>query len=460
MKTSNKNYFNVKLLGAETRAEFSAIEEFSRFVEVNQLKSIFLFSEKNDSAEHFAVLHKGGILMQLNHGYKTLEDHAASVAGGFPDAAAYYSAAELGFENYADHSLAIENGISSMKEVIEIKTKGYADGWNEIKQWLADGNKFESEMPLTNAHELYKYGEASNYADFKMMKASIDGGFHDSSVYFAATEKGFANAADYSDALKRGISKNIDWKFANENKIRDRADFDKYLLLQYLKNTGCKHDERVLLTLLSKIEQGKKLSFDKIDSGLKKEIETYRYSDTNEMPQWFTNGFESAKGITEFLKSNDRVKDYGNYHSEGAYFQVSKFQERKIVIDGSNVAHNSHGNDKSKPTYENIILLVNELKKRGFTHIKIINDASLKHKIMDLEKLPVLKKLAEVSESPAETAADVFLINYVKANHCLLISNDAFLEWRGLDPWVLDNIDFYRLAFKIKDEHVSLPDLD
>ena len=153
------------------------------------------------------------------------------------------------------------------------------------------------------------------------------------------------------------------------------------------------------------------------------------------------------------------MKEYGHYHSDGTYFQVNKLQDRKVVIDGSNVAHNSQGNEKSKPAYANIILLVNELKAKGFTHIKVINDASLKHKISDIEKLGELKKLAEVSESPAETAADIFLINYVKSNHCLLISNDGFLEWRGADQWVLDNIDFYRLAFKITGDHVSLPDL-
>ena len=459
MKPTNKQYFNVKLLGAETRAEFNAIEDFTRFVEFNQLKSIFLVSENGAEANQFGVLHKGGILLQPNYGYKTLEDFAASVAGGFPDAATFYAAAVMGYEIFSDYTLALENGITSKKETDELKSKGYADGWNDIKQWLSEGNRFNTELPITNALELYRYGEASNYADYKTLKASVDSGFKDSSVYFAATEKGFASASDYSLALKMGFTNNTDLSFAREHKIRDRSDFDRYLMLQYLTKTGCKHDERVLLVLLSKIEQGKKVPLNKLYEVLTKEIETYKYSDNDEIPEWFTITFHSIKDIAEFLKVNENVKEYGHYHSDGSYFQVNKLQDRKVVIDGSNVAHNSHGNEKSKPAYANIILLVNELKTKGFTHIKVINDASLKHKISDADKLSELKKLADVSESPAETAADIFLINHVKSNHCLLVSNDTFLEWRGSDSWVLDNIDFYRIAFKITGDHGSLPDL-
>jgi len=43
--------------------------------------------------------------------------------------------------------------------------------------------------------------------------------------------------------------------------------------------------------------------------------------------------------------------------------------------------------------------------------------------------------------------------------HCLLLSNDTFQEWKAHDPWVAENIDFYRLSFLINQDSVLLPDV-
>ena len=64
------------------------------------------------------------------------------------------------------------------------------------------------------------------------------------------------------------------------------------------------------------------------------------------------------------------------------------------------------------------------------------------------------------SDKPAEKAADIFIIEYVKQNHCLLVSNDTYREWKNHDPWVAQNIDFYRLTFMINDGLVILPDFE
>ncbi|QQS31519.1 MAG: hypothetical protein IPM47_18015 [Sphingobacteriales bacterium] len=47
-----------------------------------------------------------------------------------------------------------------------------------------------------------------------------------------------------------------------------------------------------------------------------------------------------------------------------------------------------------------------------------------------------------------------------KKEHCLLISNDVFRDWKLLDPWIALNIDYYRISFMIKEDTVLLPDLD
>jgi hypothetical protein len=41
-----------------------------------------------------------------------------------------------------------------------------------------------------------------------------------------------------------------------------------------------------------------------------------------------------------------------------------------------------------------------------------------------------------------------------------MVSNDQFREWKALDPWIEDNIDYYRLTFRITDSLVLLPELE
>ena len=124
------------------------------------------------------------------------------------------------------------------------------------------------------------------------------------------------------------------------------------------------------------------------------------------------------------------------------------------------MAHNSKGNGQSKAYVGNMIRLVEELKKRGFTEITIISDASLKHKLADGERLNKLKEMVEYTVAPAENPADIFIIQYVKRHRCLLVSNDTFHEWKIKDPWTAENVDYYRISFMINNDGVLLPDLD
>lgn len=90
----------------------------------------------------------------------------------------------------------------------------------------------------------------------------------------------------------------------------------------------------------------------------------------------------------------------------------------------------------------------------------MIADASLRYRIEDKDRLQELKKLVNFIEAPAENQADIFILQLVKKEHCLLISNDVFRDWKLLDPWIALNIDYYRISFMIKEDTVLLPDLD
>jgi hypothetical protein len=192
---------------------------------------------------------------------------------------------------------------------------------------------------------------------------------------------------------------------------------------------------------------------------LQQAINENKYKDTQQLPEWFSVNFQKQADIPSFLAANDTVKKFGTYDREGEYFETKHFNERKVVIDGANIAHGS-SQKKEKPTVENMMIIVNELKKKGFTEITIIADASLRYRLADKDKLPELEKICEYLVAPADNPADVFLISYVKLHRCLLITNDAFREWKIKDQWVAENIDYYKMSFMIDGTVALLPDLE
>ena len=104
--------------------------------------------------------------------------------------------------------------------------------------------------------------------------------------------------------------------------------------------------------------------------------------------------------------------------------------------------------------------MVKFLKKKGFTDIVIVADASLRHKVTDKQNLQPLEKEALYYVAPAATTADTFLLSMVKSKHSLLVSNDTFREYKVQDAWIAANIDYFKLTFLIKDNEVIMPELD
>jgi hypothetical protein len=220
------------------------------------------------------------------------------------------------------------------------------------------------------------------------------------------------------------------------------------------------HDQSVFLFMLSKLEQGKKVSVNKLSTLLETAFAEYQDAETLELSPWFTKSFDSPPNLSDFLQNDINVKKYGTYDIDGEFFEINSIKDRMVVIDGSNVAHNSKNGRREKPLLANLIALVKHLKDKGFTDILIIADASLRHKLADTHRMEELTNEATFMQAPAETAADVFIISYVKSKHCLFISNDTYRQYKITDPWTALNIDYYRLTFMITDDgEVHMPDL-
>jgi hypothetical protein len=99
------------------------------------------------------------------------------------------------------------------------------------------------------------------------------------------------------------------------------------------------------------------------------------------------------------------------------------------------------------------VLLVEELKFYGYKNITVIADASLRHKVKDLQVLGQLQQLCEYRQAPAKTEADEFLLAEAEKEKCRIVSNDKFAKWKATNPqWAkntLKKIDDIRIKFTI-----------
>jgi len=105
--------------------------------------------------------------------------------------------------------------------------------------------------------------------------------------------------------------------------------------------------------------------------------------------------------------------------------------QQKIIIDGSNVAWYSFKNEtEKKPDIGNIEYLINALKDSGYSDIVLFMDASLKHQVDDIVLFDRFINRIDVPSIsvPANSNADLFILDYAQKNRAMIISNDQFRD--------------------------------
>jgi len=454
MKNPNRHYIKASVLQASTIIELENLTDFTRFVEVHSHKEIFILSE----ATKFAVLNNSTLLQLDSNGYNSIEDYKKALQSGFPDAATFYDALSTGITTYEAYDLISKCGISDKYIYDAIEKQGYLNGFETYKSHIEKEEIAKKEHNFQNPFELYTFANKNGFKDFPNFFKAFERGFMQLSEFKVATEKGFCDAGEYKNAMTKGFPNQETFKRAIETNVETFQQLSQKENLE-IAYPNLLHDQSILLFILSKLEQGKKASVNKISLLLETDLDEYKNPETKEIFSWFSTSLQDLTAISEFLKSNHDVKKFGTYDPDGEFFEVNTIKDRSIVIDGSNVAHNTKKGKEEKPIIANLIIMVNFLKSKGFTDILIIADASLRHKLADLENLEELSKIAKYEIAPAATTADSFLISHVKSKHCLLLSNDTFKDHKILDSWTALNIDYYRLTFMITDGEVFMPDL-
>lgn len=454
MKPNQKNYFKATVLQAATTIEIENILDFCQLLEHNTIKDIFLI----ENNLKFAVLTNNALLQILTNDFLTIEDAKSASLNNFPNAKEFYEAAKLNISNYDDFQLIAVCGIKDKTLFDQIQNEGFVAGFEEYKTFALSENQEEEKTIFQDVLSLFKFAKENNFEDFKIFFSAFKLGFENFQTYQVAIEKGFENAKDFKIALENGFPESKSYQLALKNNIKTFREFEQKINLE-LSYPDLRHDESILLFLLSKLEQNKKVSLNKINSLLQNAFEEYKNPNTAILEDWFSKSFHKTEDIALFLLNNENVKKFGSFDVDGEFFEINTIKDRSIVIDGSNVAHNSKNGDTQKPMVANLITMVNFLKKKGFTDILIIADASLRHKLGDPNRIKELGEIAQYEIAPASTSADTFLISHVKSKHCLLLSNDTFKEYKIADAWIARNIDYYRLTFMITDGEVFMPDL-
>ncbi|MCZ8090020.1 MAG: hypothetical protein O9282_14410 [Flavobacterium sp.] len=452
MKTQNLNYVDATLENINQKIEIQNIIDFCQMIERHHIKEVFVIK----NLDCFAIAFQNFLLTLSQNGYADLNDYRNAQQNGFSNADDFYEAKALNITTFQNFEIMKACGIEDQETFVAIQKQNYLEGFKMWTQYKLDHN---IEQPICkNPYELYTFAKENHFENFEQFFSAFQNGFTNLLEKNVANEKGFQTADDYHNAQKAGFTFYKEYKEAIDQGIDSFEEYEKKKDLEFGEEQTI-HDQKLLLLILNKIDQGKKVSLNKIKQLLEEEIKTFHKPNGN-LPHWFTISLKEDQDFATFLLKNEKAVKLGDYDADGEFYEIKALNERSILIDGSNVAHNSSGNNKSNAKLSNLITMVKFLKKKGFIDIVIVADASLRHKVIDKENFEKLEQEATYFVAPAETTADTFLLSMVKSKHSLLVSNDTFREYKIIDPWLAANIDYFKLTFLITDDGVVMPELE
>jgi len=448
------HYIDHRVEDYPLRIEVKEVKPFAKFADFYGYKDIYRL-KADERVVYFGVVHEGFMTAVEASGFMTIEDYRSGIQHHFPDSTTYYKAKSGGYTQFEDYKIAADFEVPDIATYIKVKEQGYISGFEEFIQ-----SRNDSALPAIagadNPYLLYKCAAANGFTSFRhFMDASLHG-FADAKAEQLAAAKGYKTKSDYDSGMAAQFNKGVDLEKAREKKLRDSDDLLRYLVLGALDPTGLAMDQRAMLCLLSKLPASKKIPFSKLEPLFQKEKEYYRYEDTGEMPPWFTTAFTDRSSMTHFLANAKQVGYYGHFDSDADCFVTNALTDRKVLVDAASVAFNAIDYNKAAPKVEHLIRMVKELKACGFKDIRLLADANLKNRFVDADLLPELKTLIVYEELLPTMNFELMLPAIVKTNHCLLVSNFSFPNVRLTDPFIEQNLDYYRIPFKIEKDKVML----
>jgi hypothetical protein len=101
-----------------------------------------------------------------------------------------------------------------------------------------------------------------------------------------------------------------------------------------------------------------------------------------------------------------------------------------VLVDGSNVAHSSEGD---QALLSNIVAVCDKLREEGYEPLVLV-DAALRHQIDDRAEYERLVESGAIRQAPAGTDADYFILAFARELDASIVSNDRFRDRRKSFP--------------------------
>jgi hypothetical protein len=95
-----------------------------------------------------------------------------------------------------------------------------------------------------------------------------------------------------------------------------------------------------------------------------------------------------------------------------------------VLVDGSNVAHSSEG---EQALLSNITAVCDKLREEGYEPLVLV-DAALRHQIDDRKTYEQLVESGFIRQAPAGTDADYFILSFARELDASIVSNDRFRD--------------------------------
>jgi hypothetical protein len=469
MKIKQKfNYYEI--MG---RLEFPSVElkhadDFARLAETLKVSQVFKANGEQDKNESwFLILAESTFFKLKSLNYENLEDLTDALEQGFPNAVDFYEARKGSFLNYQEYIECRKAGITDRGLLVNAQRGGFIENFAEFMEELAEAKVFPEgadKSRFGSAIGLYKYAYEKGFKDYTEFHKAFFCGFPDKALYDLAVQHGFLYAEDYIQATKAGFVNAESYNKAMTLKIKTGHEYYRYLDFDKKSAGKFGFDEIEFLAELGKFENGKKLSLKKLSELLNEILERNKIEceiGKRELPAWYKCSLKNSVDVAALLCCNEEALKNGHYDKEGEFFEISRISDKKIYLDGSNVAYASADQASGvKPKYQNIISMANKLKSLRYNEIFVIADSSLRHAVTDSHLYDKMKNSVKYLEAPSHTSADEFLLQKVKFENCYLVSNDTFKDWMFKDPWIANNIDRVRVPFMIINNEVSVPSLE
>jgi len=117
-------------------------------------------------------------------------------------------------------------------------------------------------------------------------------------------------------------------------------------------------------------------------------------------------------------------------------------ESRVAIIDGSNVAHSSEG---EQARLENIRVVAEKLVEEGYEPVVVV-DAALRHQIDDRRGYEQLVEEGKIRQAPAGTDADYFILSFARELDAAVVSNDRFKDREKAFPEARDRVIRYMIV--------------